>query len=112
MSVAARQQKLTRAARRNTAASAKIPEPSASPTPSHSCTTRPIPAKAGISAPKGANCRRRRTNVQLPAALRRRRFLPSQEWDGGREWDGLFPLISREWRAGERKNCGAGAVCG
>ncbi|MGI9296728.1 MAG: hypothetical protein ACR2QC_02375 [Gammaproteobacteria bacterium] len=44
---------------------------------------RPIPAKAGISAPKGANCRRRRTNVQLPAALRRRRFLPSQEWDGG-----------------------------
>ncbi|MGI9298559.1 MAG: hypothetical protein ACR2QC_11790 [Gammaproteobacteria bacterium] len=31
--------------------------------------------------------RRRRTNVQLLAAMRRRRFLPSQEWDGGQEWD-------------------------
>ncbi|MGI9297539.1 MAG: hypothetical protein ACR2QC_06545 [Gammaproteobacteria bacterium] len=34
----------------------------------------PIPAKAGISTPKAVI-------VQFPAALRRRRFLPSQEWD-------------------------------
>ncbi|MGI9298090.1 MAG: hypothetical protein ACR2QC_09350 [Gammaproteobacteria bacterium] len=47
----------------------------------------PIPAKAGIYTPKGANCRRRRTNVQLPAALRRLRFLPSREWDGRWEWN-------------------------
>ncbi|MGI9297988.1 MAG: hypothetical protein ACR2QC_08830 [Gammaproteobacteria bacterium] len=43
--------------------------------PSHSCEGRNLLAE-------GANCRRRRTNVQLPAAMRRRRFLPSQEWDG------------------------------
>ncbi|MGI9296381.1 MAG: hypothetical protein ACR2QC_00605 [Gammaproteobacteria bacterium] len=33
---------------------------------------RPIPAKAGISGAVGA---------KFPAALRRRRFLPSQEWN-------------------------------
>ncbi|MGI9298329.1 MAG: hypothetical protein ACR2QC_10590 [Gammaproteobacteria bacterium] len=37
-----------------------------------------IPAKAGISAPKAQIVK----GVQLPAALRRRRFLPSQEWNG------------------------------
>ncbi|MGI9297226.1 MAG: hypothetical protein ACR2QC_04920 [Gammaproteobacteria bacterium] len=71
-----------------------------------------IPAKAGISAPKARNSprplfsfpqnqrektvpflrrqesprRRRKLSpkaVQFPAASRRRRFLPSQEWDGG-----------------------------
>ncbi|MGI9297421.1 MAG: hypothetical protein ACR2QC_05910, partial [Gammaproteobacteria bacterium] len=67
----------------------------------------PIPAKAGISAPKGANCRRRRTNVQLPAALRRRRFLPSQEWDGGRggiRWRrAKIAGAEREFSGGRRK---------
>ncbi len=46
-----------------------------------------IPAKAGISTPKAII-------VQLPAASRRRRFLPSQEWEG------LFPLIPQEWDGG------------
>ncbi|MGI9298492.1 MAG: hypothetical protein ACR2QC_11445 [Gammaproteobacteria bacterium] len=45
---------------------------------------RPIPAKAGISTPKAVI-------VQFPAALRRRRFLPSQEWDVGA---GMELLIS------------------
>ncbi|MGI9296922.1 MAG: hypothetical protein ACR2QC_03380 [Gammaproteobacteria bacterium] len=39
-------------------------------TPSHSCEGRNLRAE-------GANCK----GVQLPAALRRRRFLPSQEWN-------------------------------
>ncbi|MGI9297276.1 MAG: hypothetical protein ACR2QC_05175, partial [Gammaproteobacteria bacterium] len=46
-----------------------------------------IPAKAGISTPKAII-------VQLPAASRRRRFLPSQEWDG------LFPCFRRNGTGG------------
>ncbi|MGI9296810.1 MAG: hypothetical protein ACR2QC_02800 [Gammaproteobacteria bacterium] len=51
----------------------KEKRPSHAP-PSHSCEGRNLIAE-------GANCRRR--CLQFPAALRRRRFLPSQEWDGG-----------------------------
>ncbi|MGI9297166.1 MAG: hypothetical protein ACR2QC_04620 [Gammaproteobacteria bacterium] len=42
--------------------------------PSHSCEGRNLYAEGG-------NCKLQ--ELQLPAALRRRRFLPSQEWDGG-----------------------------
>ncbi|MGI9296957.1 MAG: hypothetical protein ACR2QC_03565 [Gammaproteobacteria bacterium] len=37
-----------------------------------------IPAKAGISTPKAQTVAE---GVQFPAAMRRRRFLPSQEWN-------------------------------
>ncbi|MGI9297912.1 MAG: hypothetical protein ACR2QC_08445 [Gammaproteobacteria bacterium] len=53
--------------------------------PSHSC-------EAGISTPKAVI-------IQFPAALRRRRFLLSQEWDEtgmGRS----LSLISQEWHKG------------
>ncbi|MGI9296826.1 MAG: hypothetical protein ACR2QC_02880 [Gammaproteobacteria bacterium] len=39
---------------------------------SYSCESRNLYAEGG-------NCK----EVQFPAAMRRRRFLPSQEWDGG-----------------------------
>ncbi|MGI9297189.1 MAG: hypothetical protein ACR2QC_04735 [Gammaproteobacteria bacterium] len=58
------------------------------PSLSHS-HLRPIPAKAGISTPKAVI-------VQLPAALRRRRFLPSQEWD--RSTAGNFAPTARRFR--------------
>ncbi|MGI9297313.1 MAG: hypothetical protein ACR2QC_05360 [Gammaproteobacteria bacterium] len=62
--------------------------------------SRPIPAKAGISTPKAQTVSK---GVQLPASSRRRRFLLSQEGDGGRKWDGLFPLFSQEWVVGRRR---------
>ncbi|MGI9298476.1 MAG: hypothetical protein ACR2QC_11365 [Gammaproteobacteria bacterium] len=55
--------------------------------------SRPIPAKAGISAPKAQTVAE---GVQLPAVLRRRRFLLSQEWDcgGGRIFGANPPVFA------------------